>query len=106
MRKAELINQIADKTGMPRVDVLVVVEQCLREIKDAVAVGENVFIRGFGSFVAKTRARKIGRDIKNNLALEIPESQVPIFRPAKEFADCVKKGVRPSDDNTEEDSND
>jgi DNA-binding protein HU-beta len=93
MRKSELINQIADKTGLPKVDVLVIVEQCFREIKDTLAKGDSVFIRGFGSFVAKTRAKKVGRDIKNNTAIEIPESQVPIFRPAKEFIECVKQGT-------------
>lgn len=93
MRKAELINQIVDKTGLHKVDVLLVVEECFREIKDTLAAGDNIFIRGFGSFVTKTRAPKVGRDIKNNLAIEIPESQVPLFRPAKEFIECVKKGM-------------
>lgn len=93
MRKAKLISQIAEKTGLSKVDVLVVVEQCLREIKDTLATGESIFIRGFGSFVTKTRARKIGRDIKNNVSLEIPESRIPAFRPAKEFTEGVKNGV-------------
>lgn len=93
MRKAKLISQIAEKTGLSKVDVLVVVEQCLREIKETLATGESIFIRGFGSFVTKTRARKVGRDIKNNLSLEIPESRIPAFRPAKEFIDGVKNSV-------------
>ena len=100
MRKAKLISQIAEKTGLSKVDVLVVIEQCLREIKDTLATGESIFIRGFGSFVTKTRARKVGRDIKNNISLEIPESRIPAFRPAKEFIDGVKNGV-PLSENTQ-----
>ena len=91
MRKAELITRIADKTGVPKVDVLVTLESFFQEIKESLAQDENVYIRGFGSFVTKTRARKIGRNIKKNIAIEIPEHQVPSFKPAKVFIDSVKK---------------
>ncbi|MGB1206202.1 MAG: HU family DNA-binding protein [Chitinophagales bacterium] len=91
MRKAELITRIADKTGVPKVDVLVTLESFFQEIKESLSEGENVYIRGFGSFVTKTRARKIGRNIKKNIAIEIPEHQVPSFKPAKVFVDSVKK---------------
>jgi len=91
MRKAELITRIADKTGVPKVDVLVTLESFFQEVKESLSQGENVYIRGFGSFVTKTRARKIGRNIKKNIAIEIPEHQVPSFKPAKVFIDSVKK---------------
>lgn len=94
MRKAELVNMIAEKTGVPKVDVLVTIETFFNEVKETLAEGENVYIRGFGSFVIKKRARKIGRHIKKNIALEIPEHYIPSFKPAKVFVDQVKEGVK------------
>lgn len=91
MRKADLINKIAEKTGIPKVDVLVTLERMLREVKDTLASGENVYIRGFGSFIIKKRAAKTGRNIKRNTKVEIPEHFVPSFKPSKEFIGVVKK---------------
>lgn len=102
MRKAELVNIISEKTGVPKVDVLVSMETFFNEIKDTLSDGENVYIRGFGSFVIKKRAKKIGRHIKKNIAIEIPEHYIPSFKPAKIFVDQVKDGV----DSLPEDSKD
>ena len=93
MRKADLVATIAEKTGVPKVDVLVTLEEFFTEIKDSLAGGENVFIRGFGSFVIKKRAKKIGRHIKKNVAIEIPEHFIPSFKPAKVFIEQVKENV-------------
>ena len=93
MRKAELVNIISDKTGVPKVDVLVTLETFFNEVKDTLADGENVYIRGFGSFVIKKRAKKIGRNIKKNEAIEIPEHYIPSFKPAKIFVEQVKENV-------------
>lgn len=90
MRKSDLINKISDKTGIPKVDVLVTLETMFKEIKDSLIKGENIYIRGFGSFVTKKRAAKIGRNIKKNIAVEIPEHFIPSFKPAKEFVSEVK----------------
>lgn len=90
MRKAELIAKIADKTGVPKVDVLVSLEAFFKEVKASLTAGENVYIRGFGSFITKKRARKIGRNIKKNVAIEIPEHHIPAFKPAKVFVEGVK----------------
>jgi DNA-binding protein HU-beta len=90
MRKADLINQISDKTGIPKVDVLVSLETMFKEIKQSLIAGENIYIRGFGSFITKKRAAKIGRNIKKNIAVEIPEHYIPAFKPAKEFVQEVK----------------
>jgi DNA-binding protein HU-beta len=92
MRKADLINKISEKTGIPKVDVLVAVESFFKEVKDAMKTGENVYIRGFGSFVVKKRAQKIGRNIKKNEAIVIPEHYIPSFKPAKTFTEKVKAG--------------
>ena len=91
MRKADLINQIAEKTGIPKIDVLVTLEAMFKEVKDTLAQGENIYIRGFGSFITKKRAAKIGRNIKKNIAVHIPEHFIPAFKPAKEFVQEVKK---------------
>ena len=74
MRKADLVSSIAEKTGVAKVDVLVTLESFFSEVRDSLSNGENVYIRGFGSFVIKKRAKKIGRHIKKNKAIEIPLS--------------------------------
>ena len=91
MRKSDLINNISDKTGIPKVDVLVTVESLIKEIKENISKGENIYIRGFGSFITKKRAAKIGRNIKKNVAVTIPEHYIPAFRPSKEFVNEVKQ---------------
>ncbi len=98
MRKADLVNQIADKTGIPKVDVLVTLETMFKEVKDTLSGGENIYIRGFGSFITKKRAAKIGRNIKKNTAVHIPEHYIPAFKPAKEFIAEVKKLKEPKPD--------
>ncbi len=93
MRKADLVSKISEKTGVAKVDVLVTLENFFTEIKDSLADGENVYIRGFGSFIIKKRKKKIGRHIKKNLSIEIPEHFIPSFKPAKVFLDQVKENV-------------
>ncbi|MBP6184051.1 MAG: integration host factor subunit beta [Saprospiraceae bacterium] len=103
MRKADLVNAIADKTGVPKVDVLVALETFFKEVKSSLSEGENVYIRGFGSFVIKKRAKKIGRHIKKNMAIEIPEHFIPSFKPAKVFVEQVKGNVTELPDDEFED---
>lgn len=91
MRKADLINNISDSTGIPKVDVLVTLEAFFKEVKDNLSKGENIYVRGFGSFITKKRAAKIGRNIKKNIAVPIPEHYIPAFKPSKEFLIMVKK---------------
>jgi DNA-binding protein HU-beta len=93
MRKADLVNAIAEKTSIAKVDVLVSLEALFKEIKTTLEAGENVYIRGFGSFVIKKRAKKVGRHIKKGKAIDIPEHYIPSFKPAKVFTDVVKKNV-------------
>lgn len=96
MRKADLVNKISDKTGIPKVDVLVTLETMFKEVKDTLSGGENIYIRGFGSFITKKRAAKIGRNIKKNIAVHIPEHYIPAFKPAKEFVAELKNSRNPS----------
>ena len=67
MRKADLVNKISEKTGIPKVDVLVTLETMFKEVKDTLACGENIYVRGFGSIITKKRAAKIGMNIKKNI---------------------------------------
>ena len=91
MRKADIVGTIADKTGIPKVDILVALETFFKEVKISLIEGEPVYVRGFGSFILKKRAAKIGRNIKKNVAVEIPEHFIPAFKPAKEFVMAVKE---------------
>jgi DNA-binding protein HU-beta len=97
MRKADIISQIAETTGVPKIDVLVTVEAFFKEVKESLAEGENVYVRGFGSFIVKTRKAKIGRNIKKGTSIEIPETQIPAFKPAKIFVESIKasKNTKP-----------
>ena len=88
-----MVAAISEKTGVPKVDVLVTLETFFKEVKGSLAEGENVYVRGFGSFVIKKRAKKIGRHIKKNVAIEIPEHYIPSFKPAKVFVEQVKENV-------------
>lgn len=97
-----MVTAIADKTGVAKVDVLVALETFFKEVKGSLADGENVYIRGFGSFVIKKRAKKIGRHIKRNEAIEIPEHFIPSFKPAKVFVDQVKSNVTELPDEDED----
>ena len=104
MRKADLVTAISEKTGVPKVDVLVTLETFFKEVKNTLSDGENVYIRGFGSFVIKKRAKKIGRHIKKNVAIEIPEHYIPSFKPAKIFVEQVKENVNSLPDEEKVDS--
>jgi len=90
MRKADIISSIADKTGIPKVDILVTLETFFKEVKETVLECETVSIRGFGSFTVKKRAAKKGRNIKKNEVVDIPEHYIPTFKPAKEFVASIK----------------
>ncbi|HMP29472.1 MAG TPA: HU family DNA-binding protein, partial [Saprospiraceae bacterium] len=83
--------------------VLVSLESFFSEVRDSLATGENVYIRGFGSFVIKKRAKKIGRHIKKNKAIEIPEHFIPSFKPAKVFVEQVKENVTSMPDDSGDD---
>lgn len=90
MRKIDLINTISNDTGIPKVDVMVTLEAFFKEVKDSLERGDNVYVRGFGSFITKKRARKIGRNIQENESVEIPAHYIPAFKPARIFVDRVK----------------
>lgn len=91
MTKAEIVNEIAKITGIDKVGVLAVVEQFMSVVKDSLAHGENVYLRGFGSFIVKERAEKTARNISRNTTIVIPAHKVPAFKPAKCFMEEVAR---------------
>lgn len=93
MIKADIISSIAEKSGIEKVDVQTVVEGVMHEIKSSLERGENVYLRGFGSFVIKKRAEKTGRNILKNTTLIIPAHNIPSFKPAKVLSNAVKEKV-------------
>lgn len=90
MTKAEVISEISDKTGINRADVHATVEAFFKVVKDNMTEGNNIYVRGFGSFVVKKRAKKVARNISKNTAIIIDEHYVPSFKPSKEFIKQVK----------------
>lgn len=91
MTKAELAKEIASKTGLEKKDVVVIIESLMDTIKTSMAEGEEVFLRGFGSFIIKHRANKTARNISKNTTVIVPAHDIPAFRPAKEFLEQVKR---------------
>ncbi len=90
MTKAELVNQIAAQTGYDKTTVLNVVESFMENVKGSLIKKEDVFLRGFGSFIIKTRKEKVARNISKEQSIIVPEHDIPAFKPAKEFMNAVK----------------
>jgi DNA-binding protein HU-beta len=94
MTKAEIVADIANKTGIEKVAVQATVEAFMETVKNAMINGENVYLRGFGSFTIKKRAEKTGRNISKNTTIIIPAHNIPAFKPAKSFVNDVKNNVK------------
>lgn len=90
MTKAEIVTKIAEKTGIDKADVYTTVEAFFTVVKNSMADGENIYVRGFGSFINKKRAKKVGRNISKNTAMIIDEHYIPSFKPSKIFVEKIK----------------
>ena len=90
MTKADIVNDIAKSTGVEKVQVQAIVEAFMDSIKTSLTNKNNVYLRGFGSFIVKKRAKKVARNISKNTTITIPEHNIPAFKPAKSFAAKVK----------------
>ena len=93
MTKAEIVSSISEKIGVEKVDVQAVVEAFMREVKGSLTKDENVYLRGFGSFIVKERAEKTGRNISKNTTIIIPAHNIPVFKPSKVFVEQIKESV-------------
>jgi DNA-binding protein HU-beta len=94
MTKADIVSKISDKLGMEKGDVQATVETFMKEVKNSLEGGDNVYLRGFGSFIVKKRAEKTGRNISKNTTIKIPAHNIPAFKPAKIFVEGVKTNVK------------
>jgi DNA-binding protein HU-beta len=90
MTKADIVNEIAKNTGIEKVTVQKTVEAFMDTVKDSMVSGNNVYLRGFGSFIVKKRAKKTARNISKNTTIIIPAHSIPAFKPAKSFISKVK----------------
>ncbi len=94
MTKADLVSEIANKTGVDKAAVQIVVDSFMTTVKGSLLKKENVYLRGFGSFIIKERAKKTGRNISKGTTLIIPAHKIPAFKPAKSFSTVVKAKVK------------
>ena len=90
MTKAEIVKEIAKETGIESTTALAVVGAFMETVKNHMIDGENVYLRGFGSFILKRRAQKTARNISKNTTLVIPEHNIPAFKPSKSFSSRIK----------------
>jgi DNA-binding protein HU-beta len=90
MTKAEIVNEIATKTGFDKTAVQATVEGFMQTVTESMGKGENIYFRGFGTFLLKKRAAKTGRNITKNTTVKIPAHIIPAFKPSKEFVQQVK----------------
>lgn len=89
MTKADIVSEISKKTGIDKATALIIVEAFMDSVKENMVNGENVYLRGFGSFILKKRAAKTARNISKNTSLVVPEHDIPAFKPAKTFSAAV-----------------
>ena len=94
MTKADIVNEISKKTGIEKVTVQKTVEAFMETVKESLVSNQNVYLRGFGSFIVKKRAEKKARNISKNTTIVIPEHFIPSFRPSKKFVNKVKENVK------------
>ena len=90
MTKADIVSEIAKKTGVEKVQIQTIVEAFMEEVKISLEKEENVYLRGFGSFIIKKRAEKVARNISKNTTITIPAHNIPAFKPAKSFTSKIK----------------
>ncbi|MBQ2027241.1 MAG: integration host factor subunit beta [Alistipes sp.] len=90
MTKADIVSEIAKKTGVEKTQIQVIVEAFMDEVKGSLEKKEPVYLRGFGSFITKKRAEKVARNISKNTTITIPAHDIPAFKPAKSFVAKIK----------------
>lgn len=90
MTKADIISEIAKSTGVDKTTIATVIEGFMESVKGSMASGENVYLRGFGTFLIKRRAEKVARNISKNTTITIPAHDIPAFKPAKGFSLSIK----------------
>lgn len=90
MTKAQIVNQVSKNTGIEKILVAEIIESTMEAIRGSMEGGNNVYLRGFGSFILKSRAEKVARNISRNTSIIVAAHYIPAFKPAKEFAANVR----------------
>ena len=90
MTKAEIVKKISQQTGIEQTAASAVVEAFMEQVRQALIGGENVYLRGFGTFNRKHRAEKVARNISKNTTIKVPAHDIPAFKPSKAFLDTIK----------------
>jgi len=98
MTKADIVAKISEKTGIEKREAMAVVEAFMNVVKNSMYEGKNIYLRGFGTIYIKRRAKKPGRIISRNTTIMIPAHNIPAFKPAKSFANKLKKSVPVKED--------
>jgi DNA-binding protein HU-beta len=94
MTKADIVGQVAKETGVDRTTAQRTIEAFMESVKGSLIKGQNVYLRGFGSFIIKSRAQKTARNISKNTTIIIPAHKIPAFKPSKQFSGKVKENVK------------
>ena len=93
MTKNDIINEIAKETAIDKRSIQKIVESFMGTVQESLAQNKNIYLRGFGSFIVKKRARKIARDISKNTSVIVPEHYIPYFKPSNSFVDKIKRSL-------------
>lgn len=91
MTKADIVRQVSENTGIDKKEVGAVIESFMENVRESLCKNENVYLRGFGSFIVKRRASKVARNISKQTTIVIPAHSIPSFKPAKIFRESIKK---------------
>lgn len=94
MTKTDLVNSISNKLGVEKRQTQLIIESFMDEIKKTMFSGENIYLRGFGTFLIKERKEKKGRNITHNTTITIPAHKIPSFKPSREFLDNIKNNIK------------
>ena len=94
MTKADIVSEVSKSTGIEKITVQKAVEAFMESVKGSLAKNQNVYLRGFGSFIVKERAQKTARNISKNTSIIIPAHNIPAFKPARTFVTKVKENVK------------
>ena len=91
MTKADMVNEIANRTGLSKAEIKTIIEEFLQLIKESILAGMSIQLRGFGTFFRKRKAAKKARNISKNITIDIPAQEAPAYKPSKEFAAALKE---------------
>ena len=90
MTKADLVDRVTSATGLTKRDVAIVVDRFIEAVATALAGGNHIEIRGFGSFKVKSRRSRVARNPRTGATVEVPRKAVPYFKVSKELKKVIE----------------